>query len=46
MNELFTKAAAQKTIEGLKLDINATVSAVPVSHTITELIAHYKEAEL
>ena len=46
VSELRTKSAPQKAIEGLKLDINATVSAVPVSHTIGELIAHYKEAEL
>lgn len=46
LSELRTKAAAQKTIEGLKLDINATVSAVAVSHTVAELIAHYKETEL
>jgi hypothetical protein len=43
---LRTKAAAQKAIEGLKLDINAMVSAVPVSHTVAELIAHFKEVEL
>jgi integrase len=46
MSELRTKAAAQKTVEGFKLDINATVSAAPVSNTVAELIAHYKEAEL
>jgi integrase len=46
VSELRTKAAAQKAIEGLKLDINALVSAVPVSHTVAELIAHFKEAEL
>jgi integrase len=44
--DLRTKAAAQKTVEGLKLDINATVSAVPVSHTVAELAAHYKQTEL
>ena len=46
LSELRTKAAAQKAVEGLKLDINATVSAVPVSHTVAELIAHYKLVEL
>jgi integrase len=46
LSELRTKAAAQKAVEGLKLDINATVSAVPVSRTVAELIAHYKQAEL
>jgi len=46
VSELRTKTAAQKAIEGLRLDINATVSAIPVSHTVTELIAHYKQAEL
>lgn len=46
LNELRTKAAAQKAVEGLKLDINATVSAVPVNHTVAELISHYKEVEL
>ncbi len=44
--ELRTKAAAQKAVEGLKLDINATVSALPVSHTVSQLIAHYKQTEL
>ncbi len=46
VTELRTKAAAQKGVEGLKLDINATVSAVSVSHTVAELIAHYKEVEI
>jgi integrase len=46
LNELRTKAAAQKAVEGLKLDINATVSAVPVIHTVAELAAHYKQTEL
>jgi integrase len=46
LSELRTKAAAQKAVEGLKLDINATVSAVPVSYTVAELIAHYKQVEL
>ena len=46
VTELRTKTAAQKAVEGLKLDINTTVSAVSVSHTVSELIAHYKEAEL
>jgi integrase len=46
LNELRTKAAAQKAVEGLKLDINATVSSVPVSHTVAELISHYKEVEV
>jgi integrase len=45
-NELRTKAAAQKAVEGLKLDINATASAVPVSHTVSELTSHYKHVEL
>ena len=46
VSELRTKAAAQKAVQGLKLDINATVSNVQVSHTVAELIAHYKEVEL
>lgn len=46
MSDLGTKAAAQKAIEGLKLDINATVSAVPITHTVSELVAHYKRTEL
>ncbi|WP_188760769.1 tyrosine-type recombinase/integrase, partial [Edaphobacter acidisoli] len=46
VSELRTKTAAQKAIEGLALDINATVSAIPVSHTVAELIAHYIEVEL
>ncbi len=46
LSEIRTKAAAQKAVEGLTLDINATVSAVSVSHTVAELISHYKEAEL
>ncbi len=46
VTELRTKAAALKGVEGLKLDINATVSAVSVSHTVAELIAHYKEVEM
>lgn len=46
VSELRTKASAQKAVDGLKLDINATVSAVPVSHTVAELIAHYIEVEL
>ena len=46
LSDLRTKAAAQKAVEGLKLDINATVSAVPVSHTVSELVAHYKGTEL
>lgn len=46
VNDLRTKAAAQKAVEGLKLDINATVSTVPASHTVAELIAHYKETEI
>jgi len=46
VSDLRTKAAAQKAVEGLKLDINATVSAVPVRRTVAELIAHYKKTEL
>lgn len=46
VSELRTKAAALKAVEGLKLDINSTVSAVPTSHTVAELIAHYNEVEL
>lgn len=46
VRELRTKAAAQKAVEGLKLDINALVSAVPVSHAVAELIAHFKGTEL
>ncbi|WP_231966633.1 tyrosine-type recombinase/integrase [Terriglobus roseus] len=46
VSELRTKAAAQKAVQGLALDINAMVSAVPVSHTVAELISHYKEVEL
>lgn len=45
-SEFRTKTAAQRAVEGLKLDINATTSAVPVSHTVAELIAHYKQIEL
>lgn len=45
VSELRTKASAQKAVDGLKLKINATVSAV-VSHTVAELIAHYIEVEL
>ncbi len=46
VTELRTKAAAQKAVEGLALDINAMVSAVPASHSVAELVAHYKETEL
>lgn len=46
VSELRNRAAALKAVEGLKLDINATVSAVPVSRTVAELIAHYKQVEL
>src|SRR6185312_2498474 len=46
VSDLRTKAAAQKAVEGLKLDINATVSAVPVRRTVAERIAHYKKTEL
>ncbi|MDP9038409.1 MAG: site-specific integrase [Acidobacteriota bacterium] len=45
-SDLRTKAAAQKAIEGLKLDINATVSNVPTTHTVAELLSHYTEVEL
>lgn len=41
-----TKSAAQKAVSGLQLDINAVVSATPVSYTVAELIAHYKQTEL
>ena len=46
LSELCTKAAAQKAVEGLELDINATISTVPVSHTVAELVSHYKQVEL
>ncbi|MBW4039194.1 MAG: site-specific integrase [Acidobacteria bacterium] len=46
VSQIRTKAAAQKAVEGLKLDINATVSSVPVSRTVAELISHYTETEL
>jgi len=46
LSEVRTRAAAQKAVEGLKLDINAEVSAGSVSHTVAELISHYKEVEL
>lgn len=46
VSELRNKAAALKAVEGLKLDINATVSAVLTSHTVAELISHYIEVEL
>ena len=44
--DLPTKAAAQRAVEGLKLDINATVATGQGRRTVAELVAHYKETEL
>jgi integrase len=41
-----TKSAAQRAVDGIRLDINATVAGTPTSRTVAELIAHYKETEL
>jgi integrase len=41
-----TKSAAQKAVDGLRLDINATVTTAPRNHTIAELVSHYSEVEL
>jgi integrase len=46
VDEYKTKSAARKAVEGLQLDINATVAVTQTSHTIAELISHYKEVEL
>ncbi|SEG46906.1 Site-specific recombinase XerD [Bryocella elongata] len=46
VSELRTKSAAHKAIEGLKLDINAEVTKMPVTRTVAELISHYEEVEL
>lgn len=40
------KFAVQKAVDGLRLDINATVAVTATRHTVAELIAHYKELEL
>lgn len=45
-SELPSKAAAQRAVAGLALDINASSGAVRESLTINELIEHYKQAEL
>ncbi|ADV80970.1 tyrosine-type recombinase/integrase [Terriglobus saanensis] len=44
--DLRSKAAAQKLVEGLRLDINAIVQTAPHSYTVAELITHYLETEL
>jgi len=41
-----TKTAAKREVDGLRLDINATVAAAPRGHRVAELIQHYKETEL
>lgn len=44
--DLPTKAAAQKAVEGLKLDINTAVPSGQGRRTVAELVSHYKETEL
>lgn len=41
-----TRTAAQKAVDGLRLDINAIVSVLPITRTVSDLIAHYTETEL
>lgn len=45
-DEYPSKSAAQHAVEGLRLDINALVTASPKNHMVAELIAHYLEVEL
>jgi integrase len=45
INEYRTKSAAQKAVDGIRLDINALAAMITTSHTVSELIAHYKEVE-
>ncbi|WP_263374009.1 tyrosine-type recombinase/integrase [Granulicella aggregans] len=46
VDEYKTKSAAQRAVDGLRLDINSTVTATQANHTVAELIAHYKQVEL
>lgn len=46
VDEYKTKSAAQRAVDGIRLDINATAGLTPTSHTVAELIAHYTETEL
>lgn len=46
VDEYKTKSAAQRAVDGLRLDINSTVTATQGSHTVAELIAHYEQVEL
>lgn len=41
-----TKTAAQRAVDGIRLDINATVSVAPTAYTVAELVSHFKETEL
>jgi integrase len=46
VDEYKRKSAVQRAVDGLRLDINSTVIATQGSHTVGELIAHYKLVEL
>ena len=46
VDEYKRKSAAQRAVDGLRLDINSTVIATQGSRTVAELIAHYKQVEL
>lgn len=46
VDEYKNKSAAQRAVDGLRLDINATVATSSTNRTLSELVAHYKETEL
>lgn len=46
VDEYRTKSAAQRAVDGLRLDINAAATVMRTTHTVAELISHYKEVEL